>query len=220
MREAGVAQQRSRFAGGTLQPPLPAPAPFYPTPSQFPSTCAGTGVDAVRRAHCRLCGVCNGDGLPAAQAPAGLDALQPGGVHHRPLPGKSNSETGKAWPAGCCPAQENAYGQRRLHGEARHACHQFLHYTACDDHATEHPASPPPLPCPPQVGTLRLGWSFFAGALGAWVIATPASYTAFPYGYGAGAIGLVSSNPVALCLLSVTDWAACLGSRRASWAAA
>lgn len=42
-----------------------------------------------------------------------------------------------------------------------------------------------------QVGTLRLGWSFFAGALGAWVIATPASYTAFPYGYGAGAIGLV-----------------------------
>lgn len=38
---------------------------------------------------------------------------------------------------------------------------------------------------------MRIGWSFFAGALGAWVISGPPSYTASGYGYGAGAIGLV-----------------------------
>ncbi|KAL4441843.1 hypothetical protein ABPG77_003759 [Micractinium sp. CCAP 211/92] len=42
-----------------------------------------------------------------------------------------------------------------------------------------------------QVGAIRIGWSFFAGALGAWVISGPPSYTASGYGYGAGAIGLV-----------------------------
>lgn len=51
--------------------------------------------------------------------------------------------------------------------------------------------SPPPLPHTVQIGTLRLGWSFFAGALGAWVISGPPSYTASGFGYGAGAIGLV-----------------------------
>ncbi|KAI7843654.1 hypothetical protein COHA_002556 [Chlorella ohadii] len=42
-----------------------------------------------------------------------------------------------------------------------------------------------------QIGALRLGWSFFAGALGAWVISGPPSYTASGFNYGAGAIGLV-----------------------------
>ena len=42
----------------------------------------------------------------------------------------------------------------------------------------------------PQVGALRIGWSFFAGALGAWVISSPPSYTGSGFGYGAGAIGL------------------------------
>ncbi|PSC73100.1 na+ solute symporter isoform B [Micractinium conductrix] len=41
-----------------------------------------------------------------------------------------------------------------------------------------------------QVGALRIGWSFFAGALGAWVISSPPSYTGSGFGYGAGAIGL------------------------------
>lgn len=41
------------------------------------------------------------------------------------------------------------------------------------------------------MGAVRIGWSFFAGALGAWVISGPPSYTASGYGYGAGAIGLV-----------------------------
>lgn len=37
-----------------------------------------------------------------------------------------------------------------------------------------------------QVSTVKVAWSFFAGALGAWVIAGPASYANY-----AGAIGLV-----------------------------
>jgi hypothetical protein len=36
------------------------------------------------------------------------------------------------------------------------------------------------------VGPLRIGWSFFAGAVGAWVIASPASYATY-----AGLLGLV-----------------------------
>lgn len=30
-----------------------------------------------------------------------------------------------------------------------------------------------------QVGALRIGWSFFAGAVGAWVIASPANYATY-----------------------------------------
>lgn len=42
-----------------------------------------------------------------------------------------------------------------------------------------------------QVGVVRIAWSFFAGALGAWVIASPPAYTGSGFGYGAGALGLV-----------------------------
>jgi hypothetical protein len=38
---------------------------------------------------------------------------------------------------------------------------------------------------------VRIAWSFFAGALGAWVIASPPAYTGSGFGYGAGALGLV-----------------------------
>ncbi|EFN57086.1 hypothetical protein CHLNCDRAFT_143863 [Chlorella variabilis] len=41
-----------------------------------------------------------------------------------------------------------------------------------------------------QVSTVRIGWSFFAGALGAWVISSPPAYTGSGYNYGAGGIGL------------------------------
>lgn len=54
------------------------------------------------------------------------------------------------------------------------------------------PLSPPLSPLPlPQAPTTRIAWSFFAGALGAWVISSPPSYVASGFGYGAGAIGLV-----------------------------
>jgi hypothetical protein len=41
------------------------------------------------------------------------------------------------------------------------------------------------------VGAGRIAWSFFAGALGAWVISSPPAYTGSGYNYGTGAIGLV-----------------------------
>ena len=57
-----------------------------------------------------------------------------------------------------------------------------------------HPPTPRPLAPPTRRhtagGALRIGWSFFAGALGAWVISSPPSYTGSGFGYGAGAIGL------------------------------
>ena len=63
-----------------------------------------------------------------------------------------------------------------------------------------HPAPSPPACAPPaagktnrrptsgaalQVGALRIGWSFFAGAVGAWVISGPANYATY-----AGLLGL------------------------------
>lgn len=42
-----------------------------------------------------------------------------------------------------------------------------------------------------QASFVRLGWSFFAGALGAWVVSSPPSYTGFGFNSGAGFLGLV-----------------------------
>jgi hypothetical protein len=63
-----------------------------------------------------------------------------------------------------------------------HACRHRARCTQADVFRTENP------PCyfAAQVGPFRIGWSFFAGAVGAWVIASPSSYAAT-----AGMMGLV-----------------------------